>query len=273
MKGKINIVQKNDLVYVSVDSFEKAGGIRQCFSTRLGGVSKGEFATLNLGPNRGDDIECVKKNYEILCGAIGTDPKNVVLSKQVHHDNILQVTTDMRGNGLYAPNIFTDADGLITNEKNVALVTFFADCVPVMLYDPHQKVICSIHSGWRGTVLQIARSGIEKMVKDYGTRRENILACIGPSIGPCCYEVGEEVAATFLHTFPQDKEEIVKGKGNNKYDLDLWRANEKILLMGGIKPEHITTSEECTGCRQDRYFSHRRMGDKRGSMISVMELI
>jgi YfiH family protein len=272
LKGKISFIKQGDLTYLSADAFEQAGGIRHCFSTRQGGVSRGEFATLNLGPNRGDDLDCVRKNYEILCAAIGTDPENVVLSKQTHQDRIIEVTPAMRGNGLYIPNQFTDADGLITREKNVALVVFFADCVPVMLYDPKEKVIASIHSGWRGTILKIARKGVEKMVEDYGCRRENILACIGPSIGPCCYEVGQEVATAFLHVFPNEKGTIVMSK-EGKHHLDLWRANESLLLDGGIRPEHITVAQECTGCHTDRYFSHRRMGDKRGTMISVVELI
>jgi YfiH family protein len=212
------------------------------------------------------------KNYEILCQAIGTDPKNVVLSKQVHQDHILTATADMRGNGLYVPNRFTNADGLITNEKQVALVTFFADCVPLLLYDPKERVIAAVHSGWRGTVMQIAKKGVEKMAEDFGSRRENILACIGPSIGPCCYEVGEEVVSAFLQVFPEEKESVII-KREGKFFIDLWRANECLLLGAGLRPEHITVASQCTSCRTDLYFSHRRMGEKRGSMISVIELI
>lgn len=270
--GGMRFVKKGELVYLVADAFEEAGGLRHCFSTRKGGVSRGVFSSLNLGPNRGDDAESLLKNYEILCGAIGCDSADVVLSKQVHQDEIADVTSDMRGNGLFSPNRFTGADGLVTRERGVALVTFFADCVPVLLYDPKSRVIASIHSGWRGTVLRIALRGVKKMAADYGCKPENILACIGPSIGPCCYEVGVEVASSFAHAFLAKKEKLIQ-KREEKIYLDLWQANNILLLEAGIKANHITIAEECTYCRGDLYFSHRRLGERRGSMIAVMELI
>ena len=273
MSNTISLIKKDNLAYWNVDAFSWAGGVRQCLSTRLGGVSEGEaLSSLNLGFGRGDTEDNVRENYEILCGAIGANPRDAVLSKQVHRDTIIKVTGQMRGNGLDRPNAFLEADGLMTNEKNILLVVFFADCVPLLFYDPTKRAICAIHSGWRGAALQIARSGIEQMVRTYGCDPSDILACIGPSIGPCCYVVGEEVADAFGRVFA-NTETFLKETNKGEYVLNLWRANEMILLRAGLLPNNITQAKECTKCNETLYYSHRRMGDSRGSLAAMIELI
>ncbi|MGI6030116.1 MAG: peptidoglycan editing factor PgeF [Eubacteriales bacterium] len=264
--------QEGPVPYFTIPAFEATGKVRHGFSTRLGGVSQGCFSSLNLGPTRGDDPQAVEENYRRLCGAIGVDWTQVVLSHQTHTDHIRLATREDAGKGLLRPRDYDDVDGLITVTPGLPLVTFFADCVPLIFLDPVREVLCSVHSGWRGTVQRIGARAVERMTEEFGCRREDILAAVGPCIGPCHYQVDEDCADQFRKAFPETFSRIARPEGEGKYRLDLPEANLQIFLENGLRPENITMAGLCTYCDEQRFFSHRRMGDKRGNLAMVIQL-
>lgn len=253
---KIN--KKGKQVYLTFDSFDKANLVRHAFSTRLGGVSQGHFAECNLGFRRGDDDEAVLSNYKLFCDAVSIRYENMVFSDQVHGTAIQHVK---KGDSCQA------IDALITNEPAVVLTTIYADCVPLYFLDTQKKVIALAHAGWRGTASQIARLTVEDMQKVYGCRPEHILAGIGPSISSCCFEVDLPVYEAF-----QTWEDHIKAKGE-KFYINLKAINKQILLDAGLPDKNIEISDLCTKCNPDLFYSHRRMGANRGTMIAVMELV
>ena len=212
----------NGVPYISYRILDDILWLKNAVSTRLGGVSKDYLASMNLGFNRGDLDENVIRNHEIFANAIGVNPKNIVTGNQTHTTNVKVVTKDDCGKGIYRDRNYTDIDGLITNEKGIVLATYYADCVPLLIVDTKNKAIGLSHSGWRGTVGKIGKVTIEKMGELYGTKPEDIVACIGPSICQKCYEISEEVAVQFKEAFPDNIKEILIDKGNGKYQLDLW---------------------------------------------------
>lgn len=219
----------NGVPYISYRILDDIPWLKNAVSTRLGGVSKDYLASMNLGFNRGDLDENVIRNHEIFANVIGVNPKNIVTGNQTHTTNVKVVTKDDCGKGIYRDRNYTDIDGLITNEKGIVLATYYADCVPLLIVDTKNKAIGLSHSGWRGTVGKIGKVTIEKMGELYGTKPEDIVACIGPSICQKCYEISEEVAVQFKEAFPDNIKEILIDKGNGKYQLDLWNAIELIL--------------------------------------------
>ena len=260
------------LVYFTFEKFDNTGLVSHCFSTRKGGVSTGCFESLNLH-FREDKSENVIENYKILCSAIGVDYNDVVFSKQIHSDTIYTVSQNDRGKGLLRESDIEDADGLITNEKNIVLTTFYADCVPIYFLDPIKKVICMAHSGWKGTVLQIGAKAISKMEKDYGSDRKNILVGIGPSIKKCCFEVEYPVVAEFESNIDFAKNFITKDmQKEGKFKIDLQGIIEKTLTSVGVLPENIENSNICTKCNPDLFYSHRNMGAERGSLAGLIAL-
>lgn len=267
----LNINYKGSLCYITFPKLERCGAVRHTFSTRLGGVSQGQYASMNLGFKNGDERERVEQNYEILCGAVGIETSHLVLSHQTHTANVRTVTKEDCGTGVTKPS-FSDIDGLVTNEPGVALVTQYADCTPLLFCDPKKRVVASSHAGWRGTVQQIGAVTVEKMVKEFGCKREDIIVGIGPCIAPCCYEVDEPVYRAFSN-IGIDMEKIFTDKGEGHYMLDLRIANKLILEKAGIKEENMDISDICTNCNSDTLHSHRATGGKRGNLAAIIELI
>lgn len=264
---------KEDLVYISFPKFNTAKGVTALFTTRMGGVSKGQYSSMNMSTTNGDDLNSVKKNYEIICNAVNINPKNLVLSKQTHTDNIRTVTEEDCGKGIFSERDYDDVDGLITNVKGIALVTQFADCTPLLFYDPVNKVIANVHSGWRGTVKQIGAKAVERMVNEFGCQKENIIAAIGPCIGKCCYEVDDPVYDEFKKIPVLKINRILTKKDDGKYMLDLWEANRQILINAGINPENIDVTDLCTHCHSQYFHSHRATGGKRGNLAAIICLV
>jgi len=265
--------KRGALRYLTVPSFEATGRVRHAFSTRHGGVSGGHCATLNLSFGRGDEPENVRRNYGILCGAIGVDPMKLVFSKQIHNDNVYHVTKKDIGMGLARPSELTDADALICDIPGIPLVTFYADCVPILLLDPVRGVTALVHSGWRGTVKRILTKALTAMRDEYGCRRDDILAAIGPSIGPCCYEVDGDVAGRIDEALGDIAEGLTFAAAGGKFMADLWGANLVQLCAFGVPDENITLAETCTMCHSDDFFSHRATGGRRGGMAAIIELV
>lgn len=269
---KINRKEKNGVVYYTFPSLEKEG-IVHGFSTRYGGVSEGDCSSMNLSFQRGDNVEHVMENHRRFAEAVGYDKDRLVFSDQIHETTIRRVTKEDAGKGMIRLSDIVGVDGLITNDDSVVLMTFFADCVPLFLYDKKNRGIGAVHSGWRGTAARIGAKAIRAMEKEFGSKPEDILCVIGPSICQDCYEVSAEVAEQFKEEFEEKYwDEILMRKSDEKYQLDLWRANEIIFFEAGVPMEHIETSGLCTCCHPEELFSHRASHGKRGNLAGVITL-
>lgn len=240
--------------------------VPHCFTTRLGGVSSEHLASMNIGIHRDDQWENVLENYRILGRAIGFEPEALVLSRQTHSDIVQVVGEAERGAGLFAPEL-SDCDGLITNTPGVGLVVFSADCTPILLHDPMTGAVGAVHAGWRGTAAGIAAKAVEAMAVSFGCCPENIRAAIGPNIGQCCFETDADVPEAMLRTLGQAASSFIQRSGS-KYHLDLKALNAIWLQRAGVC--QIDISEECTACSPQRYWSHRKMGDARGSQGAII---
>jgi len=255
------------LEYPALNNIE---GISHCFSTRLGGVSEDIFTSMNLSFVRGDDENKVMENFKRLASAKGWNIEDMVFSDQTHTTNVRVMLSDDRGKGILRARDYTDVDGMVTNEPGLILSTFYADCVPLYFVDPVHKAIGLSHSGWKGTVGRIGRVTIETMSREYGTNPEDLVCAIGPSICQDCYEISYDVAARFMDEFPDNIDEILYEKapvlGERKFQLNLWRACEVVLMDAGVKPDNIHTTDICTCCNPELLFSHRASHGKRGNL-------
>ncbi|WP_367271582.1 peptidoglycan editing factor PgeF [uncultured Eubacterium sp.] len=245
---------------------DQTGEVRHCFTTRYGGVSEGIFSSLNLSFNRGDVKEDVEENYRRVAEILGTDCAHLVCSDQTHTTNVRLVTKADAGKGVISPRDYTDVDGLITDIPGLTLVTFYADCVPLYFVDPVHHAIGLSHSGWRGTVARMGKCTLEAMHEAFGTEASDVYCAIGPSICQDCYEVSEDVAEQFMQVFPGHESELLIDKGNGKYQLDLWKANEIVLLDAGVQKAHLEVTDVCTCCNPELLFSHRASHGKRGNL-------
>lgn len=262
-----------DVPFLKYPLLEETGLVNHGFSTRLGGVSKGYYSSMNLSFTRGDNDEDVRENFRRMADAIGVKVEDMVFTHQTHTTNVRVVTKDDRGNGITRERNFFDTDGLVTNDKDVCLVTFFADCVPLFFVDPVKMVIGLAHSGWRGTVGKIGMEIVRVMKDEFGCDPKDILATVGPSICQDCYEVSEDVIIKFKENFGEKYyDEIFYKKENGKYQLNLWKANEIVFHESGITKEHMAISNVCTHCNSDIFYSHRTTGDKRGNMCGFLSL-
>lgn len=273
MNSNSLIINKQDeLIYITFPKLNACGAVRHTFSTRLGGVSEGQFSTMNTSFSGGDVFENVEENYRRLCGAVGIDISHLVLSRQTHTNNVRAVTKADCGTGYTKPN-FCDVDGLVTNESGVALVTQYADCTPLLFCDPIKHVCATSHAGWRGTVSQIGKVTVDKMVNEFGCKRENIIAAIGPCICQDCYEVDTPVFDAFMESGIDITDVFREGRDENHFMLNLVNANKNILLSAGISEENIDVGDICTCCNADELHSHRATGGKRGNLAAIIELI
>lgn len=268
---KLNI--KDALAYLTFDSLTELPYIKHAFSTRLGGVSSGEFNSMNMSFNRGDKDENVTENYKRLCNAVGVEFESLVASAQDHHTYVRRVTSKEKGIGIYKPRDMESVDALITNEKGVTLVTYFADCTPLLFVDTKNYAIGAAHAGWRGTVEMIGRKVVERMGEEFGTNPSDIIATIGPTINLCCYEVDEPVAQKFRELEGLDSTKFVFPKENDKYMIDLVETNKQVLMKARIPENNITLSDVCTRCNCDLVWSHRATKGKRGGMCALLELV
>ena len=262
-----------EVLYLTYPLLENTGIVKHGFSTRVGGVSEGVCSTMNLSFSRGDDEDAVRENYRRMARALDVEEDSFVFSQQTHTTNVRKVTLEDKGKGLTRPLDYQDVDGLITNVPGLCLSTFYADCVPLYFVDPVHKAIGLSHSGWRGTVGKIGAVTIQKMQEEYGSHPEDIIAAIGPSICQDCYEVSEDVIVEFQNNF--DKKywnDLYYKKDNGKYQLNLWKANEIVLMEAGISREHMAVTNLCTCCNHEMLFSHRATQGKRGNLAAFLAL-
>lgn len=256
--------------YLTYNSLSEINFINHAFSTRLGGVSVGEFTSMNMAFNRGDNPESVTENYKRICKSAGFDFDSLTASAQDHNTFVRAVTSENKGVGIYKPRDLQSVDALITNEKGVTLVTYYADCTPLFFVDIKQKAIGLAHAGWRGTVGRIGEKVVKKMTELYGTNPDDIVAAIGPAISVCCYEVDKPCADNFYALSDLDSSRFVFPKDNGKYMIDLLETNRQILVAAGVKNENITVSDVCTNCNSELLWSHRATKGKRGTMSAFM---
>ncbi|MBS5523009.1 MAG: peptidoglycan editing factor PgeF [Clostridiales bacterium] len=258
---------------IKFNCYEKLPWLSHGFSTREGGASSGAFESMNLSFTRGDAPEVVMENFKRFGNAVGMDCRNMVFTHQTHTTNVRAVTAADRGKGICTGRDFENIDGLVTDTPGAALVTFFADCVPLFFVDIKRRAIGASHSGWRGTVGKMGLKTVEAMKENYGCSPGDIVAVIGPSICKNCYEVSEDVARAFREALTMEEwRQCFIEKGGGKYMLDLWKANECILLGAGLCPENIHVSGLCTHCHQETLWSHRALGNSRGSLAGFIML-
>ncbi|MCR5330578.1 MAG: peptidoglycan editing factor PgeF [Lachnospiraceae bacterium] len=272
----------NDITYlencetVPVVRFHPFDGIEwlNCgFSTRTGGVSGGCHSSLNLGFERGDRQENVIANFRLFSDSAGFDVEKICLPSQWHTNNIR--IADICDMGWEKPE--EPVDGQITDKKGPVLIAYGADCSPVFLADKAHRAIGLVHSGWKGTLNSIVCDALRMMSENYGTKPEDIIAVIGPSISMDSYEVGPDVAEHFIGKYRidvRDDSPIIKnGIREGKYQLDLWEAIRTDLLAYRIKDINIHKSGLCTFKEKDLFYSHRRDGNARGVMAAFMSII
>jgi len=238
--------------------FSKNKGIRHFISSRVGGVSNPPFDGLNLGLHVGDHLPDVVKNRGLLASSLDSDLGNFTFASQTHSANVAVVEENHRGCGASElGTAFPDTDAMISQARNIWLCVQVADCVPVLLYDPEKKVIAAVHAGWKGIVKQIIQATVNKMATHFGCKPEKIIAGLGPSNGPCCYEIGEEVKLQIVALDELSQGTIRPGNNPGKYFFDQWKAVSLQLADAGLAQKHIEHSELCTQCLSKTFFSSR----------------
>jgi YfiH family protein len=261
----MNLKTVGEIRYYQFSTFTSLPGVEHGIFARHGGVSPAPFSSLNMAVSTGDARENVRLNRERAFRALGRDPASVADLWQVHSAAVV-VADAPRGTREHLGK----ADALVTNRPEVTLFLRFADCVPILLYDPQRKVVGLVHAGWKGTLLKAPAQAVGVMAGRYGCRPADIWAGIGPSIGPCHYEVGPEVTALVRQAFPEGDELLLPVNGG--WHLDLWAANARTLREAGVEAGHIEIGKICTACRPDEFYSHRAEGGKTGRFGALIGL-
>ena len=265
--------QRGNVRLFLFDSFDPSGNLLHAMSTRTGGVSEGAYHSLNLGFHVGDESDAVLLNRQRFCQALSLPLECVVTGKQVHGAKVTAVTVQDRGQGARRwEQGLPQTDAIVTNNYDVGLMVLVADCAAVLLYDPDKEAIGIAHGSWRGTIGGIVRRTVLKMTAEFECKPGDIRAGIGPSLGPCCYQVGEEVISALKDAFPDTWERYLIPKEKNTPHFNLWEALRGQLIETGIREEKIEIAGICTACRTDLFYSHRRETGKTGRNGAVIAL-
>ncbi|MCR4716799.1 MAG: peptidoglycan editing factor PgeF [Lachnospiraceae bacterium] len=275
LRNRTRLNTDHEVPFVENEAFRAFSNIIHGFSTRLGGVSAGIYESMNLGLYLDDERANVIENYKRFSDALGVDYERISCPNQIHNSNVLVVTNKDAGDGITRDLSHKDVDAQITNEANIPLIVYSADCVPILFCDPVKNVIGSAHAGWRGTVAGIAAKVVNKMQDVYGSDPKDIRALIGPSISMDNYEVDENVINEVKNCEYINMSDgsdglyrTVKSKG--KYMLNLWAVNELILTNAGLNHNHIYNTNLCTFKNHDLFFSHRYTAGKRGLNAGII---
>jgi YfiH family protein len=258
------LLRKDDggIVTYHFESLAAEGLVHAVF-TRLGGVSVGRFAALNVGHSVGDSQAAVAENHARVYARLDLNADRVASPRQVHGNHVARVMPDDGGRS------FPNTDGLVTASPRTALLLRFADCQPILLYDPVHHALGLIHAGWRGVAQGIARRAVEAMRDAFGSRPRDLIAGLGPAIGPCCYTVGHNVAAAMGYALP-DWDQAMVLEGEDRWRLDLSAANGQQLAAEGVR--HIEYGNLCTACHLDEFYSHRGEDGRTGRFAVVAYL-
>lgn len=264
----LRLTGKGPLQYLKAPSLDPCDFLIHAFCTRRGGVSKGSFSSLNVSDREGDDADSVRQNFERIASAFGFSPGNFLPIRQVHGDGIRVLD---REPAPFEDNPPPQIDAVVTDRPAIALCIKTADCVPILLADPIRRVIGAVHAGWKGTALGIAEKTVDIFVRRFASNPQDILALIGPAIGPCCYEVDSPVFEAMAGR-PQSAAFFSRMPHRQRWMLDLPLANKFQLLDRRIRPEYIFSSGLCTSCRHDLFFSHRRDRVQTGRHLNFIML-
>lgn len=256
--GSFQTSQQQTLRIYNVNSWRSISGFTHGFTTRTGGISSKAFSSLNLGRNVGDIPSNVEANWRMLFETFGIPSNRWLTVHQVHGSNIIHVTDAVIANKLIEH--VTEADGIITSLNGYVSSVQTADCVPILFVSPEIKIAGAVHAGWKGTVSGICTNAVNMVKEKYGLPPSKLYAAIGPSIGPCCFEVSRDVARQFPET-------CVK-KSDSRETVNLWKANSLQLEEAGLPKENIHTADLCTSCNKELFFSHRRDNGRTGRMIA-----
>lgn len=251
--------ERQGLAYYRFATLLAEPGLHHAFFTRLGGVSEPPYDTLNVGADVGDDPQAVEVNRRRCFAALGYDERQVVSPHQVHSATVAAVSAADGG------RLIPATDGLVTDTSDLALFLRFADCVPIILYDRRRRAAGLLHGGWRGTLAGIAGQGVAAMQAQLGSRPAELWAGVGPCIGACCYEVGEELAGRFRARFGGRAVEQSAGQAPT---LDLAAANAATLQEAGVGEVEIAGL--CTACHTGEFFSHRRERGRTGRLAVLI---
>ncbi len=261
------------LEYYSFANLDAHGRVTCCVMSRAGGLSRGAFESLNLGMRTDDDYDAVVDNRAQLSLITSAFPDLLTFAQQVHGASVAVVTGDLIGSGAGdADTAIPDTDAMVTNIPDVPLVVLVADCCPVAFFDPVAGAVGIAHAGWRGTAAGIAAETINKMTAEFGSDPADIIVGIGPSIGPCCYQVGEEVVDQLEVAYPDLADRVFDRTRGAKPYFDLWQANRMIIGGAGLQDSNIETAGLCTVCHQDTFFSHRADGGNTGRFGALIML-
>lgn len=251
-------IEKNNLLYFQFEKISSSPSVISAFFSRLGGISKFPFEGLNLGLHVKDNRDNVLQNRNFVLKELGFTSSMLISMEQIHSDNLSEVSLLHKGLGAYSwDDAIPSTDGMISGDKGILLMALVADCSVVVFYDPLKEAIGIGHCGWRGTVKKLSVKIINEMAMRFGSSPSDLLAGIGPCIGPCCCEVGMEVKEMFFNSFGHASEnffELNKGK----LHLDIQKALVYQLISSGVKEENIDIIKLCTSCRTDLFYSHRR---------------
>lgn len=264
--------QRNGFAFWSIERWLQAG-VNMAFSTRWGGISEEPFNTCNLGLHVGDDASKVFANRtRFLHDAFEADLGQAVCCQQVHGDKVLKIDKSHQGRGafLYEESL-PDYDAMITDEPGVYLLTFYADCIPVYFFDPVHRAVGIAHSGWKGTMQQIAVTTLTAMQQQFASRCDEMYAAIGPGIAACCFEITADLAHKVDIAF-SDFHDIIYHKEYSSIYWDLPETNRQMLIKQGVIPDHIISSKLCTSCHPEHFFSYRRDQGKTGRMGALIAL-
>ncbi|MCL4514358.1 MAG: peptidoglycan editing factor PgeF [Firmicutes bacterium] len=274
-QGQIEYSKRDGVIYLHFAEIDGLGLVTHAFSTRLGGVSKPPCDSLNLGYHVADDPEAVAENRRRFLAVLGINRAQLVTAEQVHGDRVAVVDEKLLEVGRQLPDalnpLLSATDAMVTAIPWMALAIFTADCVPILIVDPVRRAIGAAHAGWQGTVRKIAARTVRAMQDSFGTRPEDCLVALGPSIGPCCYEVDGRVMDRIHENFSAS-DRLATPRGGGKWLLDLWAANSRSLQETGVKEENLLTSGCCTGCQPGLFFSHRAEKGKSGRMAAIVML-
>lgn len=252
-------------------ALEAAGGVTAFFTGRGGGASERWDSGLNWSYSVGDEPARVRENRRRTLELLGLPLERAVMAGLVHGNRVVAVS-GTEAPGADEVKLVPDCDALITDQPGLALIITAADCVPVFLYDPVRRAVGAVHAGWRGTVAGISGRAAAAMAVQYGCRPGDIRAAVGPSIGPCCYEVDDAVAVPLRAHYGEAASELLKpGRMPGKYMLDLWEANRQDLLAAGVA--QVMVAGECTACNASRLFSHRAEAGTAGRGAAVIALL
>lgn len=274
----MNERSRESIRFFTFESLDPHAGASVVVTTRHGGVSRGAFATMNLGRRGDDDPQSVTVNRERAASLVAAKPQQLTFGEQVHGTKVAVVTARDQGHA------FDDTDALVTNAPDTPLVILTADCAAVVLFDPARNAIGIAHAGWRGAAARIAAATVARMREAFGCDPGGLLAAIGPCIGPCCYEVGPEVIDVVSAAFPDDAGELLMepdmasagsfraSVNEDRKHFDLWRANELALIDTGVPESQIEVSALCTSCRTDLFYSHRAEHGNTGRFGALVTL-